>query len=246
MVTGILNVAKKDLNLKVCLKGGMSFRWSLVNEQSGVLNDELEFNGIIGQRIYFLKQIPAKDLIEYKVYAKKDNLASEDKIENELRDYFRLNEDLNALYSEWSKKDTKFNQKVTLHPDVLSGIRVLRLDPIENLFSFICSSNNNIKRITQMVSNMCIHFGELIGSLNSVDYYSFPSIQRLSEKDVEDKLRKLSFGYRAKYINQAAIYLKKNFPNTEDLFQLRTKPYAEVALELVKIPGIGKKVIHLI
>lgn len=95
-----------------------------------------------------------------------------------------------------------------------------------------------------MVSNMCINFGTLLGNLNGVDYYSFPTVTRLAEKDVELKLRQLSFGYRAKFISQAAIYLKKNFPDTETwLVSLRQRPYDEVHAELVKIPGIGKKVI---
>jgi N-glycosylase/DNA lyase len=236
LVTGLLNVAKNDLNLKFCLRGGMSFRWTILTD----INTEPEFNGVIGDRIYFLKQIPSREQIEFRAYSKE--ALSKDKVEHELRDYFRLGENLNSLYTEWSQKDAKFNEKVKLYPDVLGGIRVLRLDPVENLFSFICSSNNNIKRITQMVGNMCIHFGAKIGKVDQVEYYSFPTIDRLAQKDVEDKLRKLSFGYRAKFIYQAALYLKNNDKDRQFLFELREKPYTEVVTELIKVPGIGKKV----
>ena len=73
---------------------------------------------------------------------------------------------------------------------------------------------------------------------------TFRLIERLAANDVEAKLRQLSFGYRAKYINQAAIYLLKSHVNSDKdwLYSLRTKPYEEVHKELIKIPGIGNKV----
>ena len=39
------------------------------------------------------------------------------------------------------------------------GLRVLRQDPLECLFSFICSSNNNIARIAQMIEALCVTYG---------------------------------------------------------------------------------------
>jgi hypothetical protein len=33
-----------------------------------------------------------------------------------------------------------------------------------------------------MVNNMCNNFGKLIGNLNGIDYYEFPTIERLSQK----------------------------------------------------------------
>ncbi len=49
---------------------------------------------------------------------------------------------LSPLYEKWAKVDPIFKQ---IAKD-FSGIRILRQDPVENLFSFICSSNNNISR----------------------------------------------------------------------------------------------------
>ena len=244
LVKGVLNLPKKDLNLRICLRGGMSFRWSLLNDSES----KTEFVGVIKNRIYFLSQNEATNFIEYKVYTKenepKETLGTG--ILNELNGYFRLGENLNELYIEWSKRDPKFKEKVDLYPDVLEGIRSLRIDPVENLFSFICSSNNNIKRITMMVANMCKHFGNLIGQVNGIDYYSFPNIDRLAKDDVEKRLRALNFGYRAKFINQAAVYIKNNHDSEIWLESLRQKPYDEVTQSLIKIPGIGKKVMRLI
>lgn len=127
------------------------------------------------------------------------------------------------------------------YPSVLNGIRVLRQEPVENLFSFICSSNNNIKRITQMVGNMCLHFGTKIGCFDGTDYYSFPTIERLAQADVEDKLKKLSFGYRAKFIAKAAVYLNENH-SEEWLYSLRETGYAQAHKELCQIYGVGRKV----
>lgn len=51
-----------------------------------------------------------------------------------------------------------------------------------------------------MVANLCVHYGKLIGKLNGVDYYTFPRVESLMDSAVESNLRKLKFGYRAKFI----------------------------------------------
>lgn len=62
--------------------------------------------------------------------------------ESLLRAYFRLDIDLSDCYAKWSDAHHHFKS--------LSGkfnaIRVLDQDPVENLFSFICSQNNHISR----------------------------------------------------------------------------------------------------
>ena len=73
-----------------------------------------------------------------------------------IKDYFQLDVNLRQLYIEWSKADSNFAKIASTMP----GIRILRQDPVENLFSFICSSNNNISRITSMVGKLCQTFGK--------------------------------------------------------------------------------------
>ena len=59
-----------------------------------------------------------------------------------LSDYFQLGVNLDDLYKSWTARDAQF----AALSSSFSGIRQLRQDPVENLFSFICSSNNNIAR----------------------------------------------------------------------------------------------------
>ena len=61
--------------------------------------------------------------------------------------YLNLAPDLTSLYQQWSTADTNFKKKAPR----FAGVRILRQDAWEALVGFICSSNNNILRISQMV-----------------------------------------------------------------------------------------------
>lgn len=238
-VTGSLRVSINELNLKATLLGGQSFRWKICS------NNENSLVGVIEDKIVFLEQSDENNCINYNVYLNKtkhDNEKLQFDIETKLKDYFRLDINLNDYYLKWSSMDESFKEQVGKNKEKLQGIRVLRQQPVENIFSFICSQNNNIKRITTMVENLCIHYGYHIGKIDDKDYYSFPSIESLTRDGVESKLRALNFGYRAKYIYQAALYIQKYHETENNLISLRDKPYNEVLNELVNIPGIGNKV----
>ena len=60
-----------------------------------------------------------------------------------LKKYFRLDINLSDQYKDWSSRDDYF-KKVA---ETVHGVRILAQDPIENIFSFICSANNNISRL---------------------------------------------------------------------------------------------------
>lgn len=64
-----------------------------------------------------------------------------------LKHYFNLTPDLTALYEQWSLVDSNFKKRAPK----FTGVRILKQDAWEALVGFICSSNNNIIRISQMV-----------------------------------------------------------------------------------------------
>lgn len=45
-------------------------------------------------------------------------------------------------------------------------IRVLKQDPLETLFSFLCSANNSISRIVAMIEKMCKQYGKKVWHYN--------------------------------------------------------------------------------
>ena len=87
-------------------------------------------------------------------------------------------------YNKWSEKDPKYFAKIA---KPLKGMRCLRQDPWECTLSFICSQNNNIKRINQLVKSLRDNFGEPIIEnpnqsqnpfiLNQQKIYSFPTLE---------------------------------------------------------------------
>ncbi|KAK5457286.1 8-oxoguanine glycosylase ogg1 [Exophiala xenobiotica] len=117
-----------------------------------------------------------------------------------LRHYLNLEPNLESLYAQWSAADANFKKKAPK----FTGVRILRQDAWEALVGFICSSNNNIIRISQMVDKLCTHYGPYIGTLDGRPYHDFPHPSSLTGKNVEAHLRDLGFGYRAKYIYQTA------------------------------------------
>ena len=71
-----------------------------------------------------------------------------------LRHYLNLGPNLGELYENWSAADANFKKRAPR----FTGIRILRQDAWEALVGFICSSNNNIARISQMVSLHSLNF----------------------------------------------------------------------------------------
>lgn len=125
-----------------------------------------------------------------------------------LHRYFNLHLDLPQMYEQWSRDDANFRKKAPK----FNGIRILNQDAWEALIAFICSSNNNIARISQMVHKLCVHYGPLIGKIGDEAFHDFPSPEALAGPSVEPHLRTLGFGYRAKYLADTAGILANHKP----------------------------------
>nr|XP_045605858.1 N-glycosylase/DNA lyase-like [Procambarus clarkii] len=168
-----------------------------------------------------------------------DNLSDncEEELKKMLRNYFQLDISLETLYSVWSKADGNF---AAVSPE-FPGIRILNQDPVENVFSFICSSNNNIQRITLLVERLCQLYGSPLATVDGITWNSFPRVSSLAAPGVEEKLREHGFGYRAKFIHKSAQMIMKKGGDAW-LHSLKSLPYQECHKELMHLHGIGAKV----
>lgn len=174
-----------------------------------------------------------------------------------LQHYLNLGPNLTELYAHWSTNDANFRKKAPK----FTGIRILKQDAWEALVGFICSSNNNIIRISQMVDKLCKTYGPLLGNIDDQDYYDFPAPIELAQVGVEQKLRELGFGYRAKYIYKTACMLAEKedgwldgLRNPESpVFGAKPSPggefvdegragYRAAHEELLALQGVGPKV----
>lgn len=203
----------------------MIYRWKFND------NDK-SWTGVFANHFWLLKQ--TEDSILYQV---RGSNKGENFYNNLLGEYFHLELDLKHHYSNWSEKDPIFKEASTQ----FYGIRILKQDVVENIFSFICSSNNNISRISSMVEKLAVLYGNKICDIDGKAQYSFPAVESLSSQEVENTLKKQGFGYRAKYINASAKLIVKE-GGIQWLEHIKTLPYEAAKEKLMTLTGIGPKV----
>ncbi|XP_037090492.1 N-glycosylase/DNA lyase-like [Pollicipes pollicipes] len=218
-----------DVNLAAVLKSGQSFRWVRLPSE--------EWVGPLGRHVWILRQDESGITFRTLPPPKSEASLDEGKARCFLEDYFQLGVNLRELYSCWSAADEAFSMAGRRLP----GVRMLRQDPVENLFCFICSSNNNIQRITSMVEKLCERYGEPLGEHAGRTFHAFPAVSRLAEPAVEAELRALGFGYRARYVRETAHQVAER-GGAGWLRALRSVPYATCHGQLRQLCGVGAKV----
>lgn len=164
-----------------------------------------------------------------------------------LHQYFQLGCPLAPLYEEWSQQDPKRLKRIAA---CIPGVRLIDQDPWECLISFICSTNNNIPRITKMLTAIRQTYGKPLVTIPGGDgveedkvLYSFPSLEELKAQATEDDLRnKCGMGYRAKYI-MATMDTLESLGGESYLHELRNLDDPVLVQEkLIVFAGVGPKV----
>jgi len=119
------------------------------------------------------------------------------------------------------------------------GLRLLRQDPWECLASFILSSTKQIVQIRAIVSTLSQRYGDhLEVPAGHAQMWAFPSPARLAEL-TEAELRDCKMGFRAPYLRETAQMVATGAVN---LAQIAGLPLAAARAELLKFPGVGRKI----
>ncbi|KAH6918358.1 N-glycosylase/DNA lyase [Coprinopsis sp. MPI-PUGE-AT-0042] len=263
-----LPLSVAQLSLAAVLKCGQSFRWSILPLPEPQLLDtnadsdepSHEYRLCLKDRVVCLRQ--SANMLYYRsVFPDPQPVPAQLSLREAetvtwLRDYFQLDIDLESLYAQWALRDKVFCKV----KDRFQGIRMLRQDPWENLISFICSSNNNIPRITKMVQSLCSHYSPALLTMpdpsnpsECYTYHPFPPPSVLAVPSVTATLRSLGFGYRADFIHKTAKMLVEahgtsplsvDFREPSEIWlqTLRSEETDKAREELLKFVGVGRKV----
>ena len=145
-------------------------------------------------------------------------------------EYFDLKRDYRAIYTRASAEKEEIIVKSAAAG---KGIRILRQNREEMLFSFIISQNNNIPRIKKIIERLCSSLGEK-KTFSGEEYFTFPKAAAMSKKDLGFYYG-IGLGYRAPFIKRLADDVASGF-NVASLDDGKLKE------NLLKIYGVGEKV----
>lgn len=202
-------VPSSELNVDACLSSGQVFRFKRTGDG---------WRGVDGPNIIEAKFEGGK----WSLSSKPDAYA--------YRRFFQLDADYSGIIKRLLRCEPRLAAAIARHP----GLRTLRCErPDETFFSFLCTPNNNIARITGMV-NALARYGDAI----EPGLFEFPTAKRLATIS-EHELREHGFGYRAHSIVQAARRLC-SLP--ESLMDGLKSDYLQARTELSQFRGVGLKV----
>ncbi len=232
-----------DYSLTDTLTCGQAFRYEELIREEGYV----EYMTVIGSLLVFVGQRTPDELIFYGL--------DDGDFENTVCPYFALDTDYGRIREEITERtDSDWLKRAA---EAARGVRILRQDPWETVFSFIISQNNNIPRIRKIIRLICAEYGENLTEKNRVTVcplsgeaissekcrlcgccYSFPRAEDIVKNP--EGLLPSHPGFRYKYLVDAA---KRVYSGETDLEAIKKKSsYDHTLSELKKILGIGDKV----
>ena len=215
-------------HLAATLASGQSFRWQQ--------DEEGTWWGTVEETVVAMRQLesdPHSPLI-WQTFPEPNQRAL-------VRDYFRLDVDLPALYADWIAAEPHIEAAIA----AFRGLRILRQPPVECFFAFQCATCNTVIKIERSVRKLAQRYGAIIPLPHtqphpfSAPFHAFPTIVALAAAD-EKALRADLWGYRAPRVIALAQHLLTLPPDW--LTSLHSRPTAEVQAELVALHGIGAKI----
>ena len=256
-----LPISLTELCLATTLRCGQSFRWRHCSDDSWACALRGRIVQLSQDQTHVRYRSIWPNVIDAPPTPPSSNPATADDVEDNTKEliqhYLNLEPNLSNLYAQWSSSDANFRKKAPK----FTGVRILRQDAWEALMGFICSSNNNIIRISQMVDKLCKNYGQYIATLDGKEYHDFPEPSALTGDGVEAHFRELGFGYRAKFIVHTARAICKEEPGWLDSLRNPESPsfgqkvskggewkiegrdgYRAAHEELLKLMGVGAKV----
>ncbi|MCR4431654.1 MAG: DNA glycosylase [Tepidanaerobacteraceae bacterium] len=204
-------------NLEIMLDGGQSFLWNRQEDGSYI--------GVIDNHVLKVRQ---QDNLLKIISSSSMDKSTIDRV----MDYFDLHRDYKSI-EKWLCEYEELIPAVRY----CSGNRILHQDPWETTVCFITSANNSIPNIKKTIARICEYFGQPL-EYEGNTYYAFPPPEVLAEVP-EEELRKTRCGFRAKYIAETARMVAGG---EVDLYNLHELPTQEAREQLMRFPGVGRKV----
>lgn len=204
-------------DIKAIFTCGQAFRW--YEEKDG------SFTTIHKNKVLNISKI------DNKVILKKTNLKDFNDI---WIDYFDLKTDYEKL-----SNNLKTNEILLNAIEYGKGIRILNQEHFEMLISFIISANNMIPRIKKSIEVISMRYGKFICEDENRKYYSFPTVEQLSNATVEDLREFAKVGFRDKRIFDTVNMILNDKIDLNSFESLETDVLRE---ELLKFSGVGNKV----
>ncbi|MCE9557517.1 MAG: hypothetical protein K8R88_01060 [Armatimonadetes bacterium] len=204
-------ISKADFDLPLCVTSGQTFRWAL----DGI------WRGVSGSHWFEVQD----STDGYRVTSNATN--------EEFNTLFRINASHTSAI-EALRQDPLVGSILT------PGLRLIHPEcAVETLFSFLCTSNNHIARITTMVNSLARYGQPICESRIGWTPTKFPSLERLSDV-TELELRSQGFGYRARTIPRVADEILK-LGGKKWLRELAGGPYEDAVGGLLELSGVGPK-----
>ncbi len=202
----------KSFDPVTSINSGQVFLWEMIGGS---------WYGIHGSHIVRISQVHG----EYEFLSFPD-------LESCERSIFRLDDDIDEIVSEISR-DRFMSTLVRQY----AGLRLMRQDPEQCIFSFTCASNTNIPMIRTMLRNLARKFGQRV-IVDGREFFTFPTAKKIHEATAAD-IRTCGLGYRAKAVKAVAESIVNG---NLDLDALRKARYEDAKMELLKVYGIGNKI----